>query len=701
MCGICGAIGIESREEGAAVLAPMLRSIFHRGPDEEGVLIQPRFAAGTRRLSIIDLAGGSQPIWNEAGTLAICFNGEIYNFLELREELLAAGHIFKTRSDTEVIVHAYEEWGPQAFARLHGMFAFVIAEMPHGRSGPVTRAVLARDRFGIKPLYYAAGEGALFFASEVRALLASGRVRPEISPEAVSSYLLFGSVCEPATLVQGVYSLPPGYFAEIAVNSPVGKVKSAAYWTIADAAPQSSTRIEGAVPGSANLPTGGSAEDTHSEISGHPTNESTLSVPKRAHISTQVRSLLESAVRSHLIADVPVGVFLSSGLDSTAIAALAARVHPGIHTFTVAFPDLEFSEAAEARRTATRLGAQHSELQLSGDEMLARLDEAIAAFDQPSMDGINTYFVSWAARQAGLKVALSGLGSDEIFGGYPTFRSTRSVERLAGLARAFPATVRKGLASAARFARPNSASSPAFEKAIAAWLTRDTLPHPYFFTRALFTPQQVPAGLQGRGRLGGQAGSTPAENGSLSWLADSAHEASQMDPFTAVSWLELRSYMLNTLLRDTDSMSMANSLEVRVPFLDPLLVTYVLSLPGSQKRGPHGPKSLLISALGDLLPDGIVGQRKRTFTFPWENWLRGPLRDRVTKGLADWSPALSAILPAEFAQQVWQQFQQGRTTWSRPWSLYVLNEWAKHHLDAAPSARPTSAAIRTQAVTTI
>jgi asparagine synthase (glutamine-hydrolysing) len=688
MCGICGAVGIESKDESAAILARMLRSIHHRGPDEEGALIAPLFAAGTRRLSIIDLAGGSQPIWNETRTLAICFNGEIYNFRELRDELLAAGHQFRTRSDTEVIVHAYEQWGTQGFARLHGMFAFVLAEMPAGPEGPVKRVVLARDRFGIKPLYYAAVDGALLFASEVRALLASGLVPAQISEQAMSSYLFFGSVGEPNTLVDNVYSLPPAHFAEFSTQAPVSSPAPRAYWTVSDRAKVSSA-------------------------SSAPLQWNGLSPAKAT------RSHLESAVSSHLIADVPVGVFLSSGLDSTAIAALAARAHPGIHTFTVAFPDLEFSEAEEARRTADRLGTQHSELQLSGDEMLARLDEAIAAFDQPSMDGINTYFVSWAARQSGLKVALSGLGSDEIFGGYPTFRTAQSVARLAHAARFVPLPLRRAAVAAARLAKPGYASTPAFEKAMAAWLAPNSLPGPYFFTRALFTPQQLPelsgsaaSNPEGRGFSpavsGGEVGTSAPEARVSSasansqkdgapwwtWLANSAQEARHMDAFTAVSWLELRSYMLNTLLRDTDSMSMANSLEVRVPFLDVPLVDYILSLPESQKRGPHGPKSLLISALSDLLPKGIVGQRKRTFTFPWEKWLRGPLREHVTAGLSDWSPALAPILSRDFALRVWHDFQQGRTTWSRPWSLYVLNEWAKRHLS---SNRPLSHAARNKA----
>ena len=646
MCGICGVIGFEQREEGARVLGRMLQTIIRRGPDEEGRLLAPGFAAGTRRLSIIDLAGGSQPIWNETQTLAICYNGEIYNFEATRAELAATGHQFRTRSDTEVILHAYEQWGPAGFSRLHGMFAFVLAEMPDGPAGRVRRAILARDRFGIKPLYYATQHGKLLFASELRALLASGIVPGRISPEAVRSFLLFGSVGEPNTMVESAYMLPPGHYAELTIDAPPsGILVSKPFWSIKD-----SKGVAWAAKGAS---------------------------PARV-----TRNLQESAVRSHLIADVPIGVFLSSGLDSTAIATLAARAHPGIHSFNVAFPDLEFSEAAEARRTAERLGTTHTELQLSGGEMLSRLDEAIGAFDQPSMDGVNTYFVSWAARQAGLKVALSGLGSDEIFGGYPTFRATHSIARLMLLASMTPGPLRALAVSAVSALKRNNSSSAAFDKAAAAWLAPDDFPHPYFFTRSLFTANQV------AGTLAGTTERSADQGLWLNWLATSAAEVVGWDAFTTISWLELRSYMLNTLLRDTDSMSMASSLEVRVPFLDPALVEYVLSLPKSEKRNAGQSKWLLVNALGDLLPRELAGQRKRTFTFPWENWLKGPLRERIETGFRDWSAELGEILPQSFALNVWSDYRHGRTTWSRPWSIYILNEWAKRHLDRARGIAP-------------
>jgi asparagine synthase (glutamine-hydrolysing) len=643
MCGICGVTGIASKEAGEAVVGRMMRAIVHRGPDEEGMLLAPPVALGSRRLSIIDLPGGNQPIWNETGTIAVVYNGEIYNFRELRKELQSSGHTFRTNSDTEVVVHAYENWGVDCVKRLRGMFAFAIVEMPQGPAGRPERVFLARDRLGIKPLYYAKADGAFFFASEVRALLASGCIARKISAEALPSYLLFGSLSEPMTLVEGVMSLPPGHSITVPVDEPVNAAKPDAYWS---ASPEFAAEKR--------------------TIAATPTQQ-----------SQQVRSLLEDAVRSHLIADVPVGVFLSSGLDSTALAALASRVQGGIHTFTVAFPDEEFSEAKIARRTAKSLGTDHTEFTLSQQEMAERLDEAIAAFDQPSMDGVNTYFVSWAARQSRLKVALSGLGSDELFGGYSSFADTTQVARIARAARFFPSSFRGSVAK--RFVEGGlfGFSADTTRKAAAAWRDPASLPHPYFFARLLFTPERVASLLGGKDAMPRDiADDSPWPQ----WLRNAAQDAAAMDSFTAVSWLELRSYLANTLLRDTDAMSMHNSLEVRVPFLDAPLVDYVLALPGSQKRRGAQKKALLVEALQDLLPQEIVGQPKRTFTFPWERWLRGPLGERVAAGLADWSPALEAHIDGSVAMDVWKEFTGGRTTWSRPWSLYVLNAWVKRNL---------------------
>jgi asparagine synthase (glutamine-hydrolysing) len=650
MCGICGVVGVESREVSEPALRRMMAAMQHRGPDDEGTLIAPRAAVGMRRLSILDLRNGAQPVWNENGTLAVVFNGEIYNFRELRAELEAAGHGFRTRTDTEVIVHAYEEWGDRCAEKLRGMFAFAVIEMPYGRNGEAARVFLARDPLGIKPLYYAVVDGALFFASELRALLASGHILSRVNGAEIPAYLLFGSVCEPGSLIEGVHSLPPACSMMITADKPAENLIPLVYWDI-----------------------------EHKPISQMQRREAS---EKFARVRERVRSLLEDAVSSHLMADVPIGVFLSSGIDSTALASLASRACPGVHTFTVAFPDAQYSEAQIARRTAQRLRTEHSELSISDVEMIARLDEAIIAFDQPSMDGINSYFVSWAARQAGLKVALSGLGSDELFGGYTTFQNTASIERVVALARFIPASVRRTVIGAFGALNDSRRTVGKFAKAAAAWIDPEALPHPYFFTRLLFPPQAIfpPRGAD-------LWRSQPW----LRRLSDSACRAGSLDRFTAVSWLELRSYLLNTLLRDTDAMSMRNSLEVRVPFLDTPLVEYILSLPESAKLVGSRPKALLIEAMGSLLPEEIIDQPKRTFTFPWECWLRGELGKRVATGLQEWSPVLEPHVSRAFAVAVWQSFLRGHTTWSRPWSLYVLNEWVKRNVSATAPANHANA----------
>ncbi len=639
MCGICGLVGTTEPESEQSVVQRMMRQMPHRGPDDEGVFVDDSVALGMRRLSIIDLRDGHQPVFNEDGTVVVVFNGEIYNFQELRRTLESRGHSFRTATDTEVIVHAYEEWGEECVDHLEGMFAFILSETSKSTRRGNPRGLAARDRLGIKPLYYALVDGNLVFASEVRSILASGRIEPRLSEPALRSYLLFGSVVEPMTLIEGVYSLPPGHRISFSATSCHSKIQPEPYWDFADSAQPALN----------------------------------ANVPDRRSAAAFLRVLLEETVESHLVADVPVGVFLSSGIDSTALVALAAQRKTALHTVTVAFREREFDEAEVARRTAKRFGTQHQELTLSGDDMLTRLGEAVNAFDQPSMDGINSYFVSWAARQAGLKVALSGLGGDEMFGGYPTFRSTPEAQLAATLARKVPAGFRWAMASAAEKAGGYLDRKDTHRKMAALWRDPDFLPHPYFYARLLFTPTQVMEMLNGNGA----AGPEPWQD----WLAETARDSRRLDEFTAVSCLESRSYMANTLLRDTDAMSMAHSLEVRVPLLDHPLVEYVARLPGSVKCGNGIPKSLLVEAMGDLLPAEVVAQRKRTFTLPWEHWLRGPLKDDLTLEFDAMAPSLAACLEAQAVRQVWTSFLEGHTTWSRVWSLFVLSRWVRRHLD--------------------
>jgi len=619
----------------------------HRGPDGEGFLANdpraPGLALAMRRLSIIDLPGGQQPIWNEARDVAVVFNGELYNYRELRERLTRLGHRFSTQSDTEVLVHGWEEWGEECLSELRGMFAFAIADFrKHYTSGPVL--FLARDPLGIKPLYYTqTGEG-FAFASELGALMASGITAKRISQDALTSFLLFGSVSEPVTMYESVFSLPPGHRVLLYVPDRRRLPRPHPWWD-----PRRSP----------------AAKDTR-----RPRNF--------AAAATALRPLLEDCIRAHLIADVPVGLFLSSGLDSSAIAALAAREHAGIQSFTLAFPGTPFDESALTRIVAERCGTRHTEIPLAGDAIPARLDEALAALDQPTMDGINTYFVSWAARQVGLKVALSGLGGDELFAGYSTFADTPKLARLTGVAQFVPATLRDAASGVLRSLFASGRSPDAARKALAAWRNPQRLPHPYFFSRALFPPGEIDKLIDPRFRPSALAADGyTLEPTWLGWLQLAVDEARHQEPVAAVSWLEMRTYMASTLLRDTDSVSMARSLEVRVPLLDTPLVEFVMALPDSarQKRGAQ--KALLVEALGDLLPTEIRSQKKRTFTLPWEQWLRGPLKSCMEESFRSIAPLLAAFVKPEGVQFVWRSFLNGKTSWSRPWALFVLNEWSR------------------------
>jgi asparagine synthase (glutamine-hydrolysing) len=655
MCGICGVIGIERSEPAEVITRRMMGAMWHRGPDEDGILVAPSAALGMRRLSIIDLPGGRQPVFNEAENVAVVFNGEIYNFRQLRRTLEGRGHAFRTHSDTEVIVHAFEEWGEECVRELRGMFAFAVWDARgcgvSGEGARRARIFLVRDRLGIKPLYYATADGAFLFSSEVRSLLASGRVQRSLSPDSLEAYLTFGSVAEPSTLLEGIFSVPPGHCLSFSTDAPPEKPSPKPYWIYSDAV------LDRQDPKPKDL----------------------------REAAKQLRPLLEETVSDHLIADVPLGIFLSSGLDSTSLVALGSRFQSELHTFTVVFPEQRFSEAKISRQTANRFKTRHQEVLLSPDKLLEQLDDAIRSLDQPTMDGLNTYFVSRAARQGGLKVALSGLGSDEIFGGYSTFESTPRAAFVAGLGRWVPSPLRRMTATAAF----RIASGDAGRKAAAAWRSPDEYPHAYYFTRLLFTPGRVRRLLAPYFESGERSA-----HRDVPWrlrMRETTRQAAGLDSFTSVSCFELQSYMVNTLLRDTDVASMANSLEVRVPFLDHRLVEFVGRLPKSAKYTPGVPKSLLVEALSDLLPDEVVGQSKRTFTLPWEIWLRGKLGVRLSQDLASLEPALQPYMNPRAVRGVWQNFVAGETNWSRPWSLFVLNEWVRHHVTGAaspPASKP-------------
>jgi asparagine synthase (glutamine-hydrolysing) len=649
MCGICGvAAATDDRADPvdlARLAQRMNAAMVHRGPDAAGALADPGVALAMRRLSIIDRATGLQPVFNEDESVAVIFNGEIYNFVELRLELEQRGHRFRTRSDTEAIVHAYEEWGDASLEHLRGMFALAIYDRRRGRR----RVLLARDRLGIKPLYYTRVDGLLLFASEVRALLASGAVSRRLSRAGLESYLLFGSVSGPETLIDGVRSLPPGHALSVPLDAPMNGAAPWRYWTLTPA-PAAGTRHRDA-NGIAAGPGG---------------------------IARALRTLLEDSVRLHLVSDVPLGIFLSGGVDSTTIAALASQVRAGVTCYTVSFDEREFDESDVARRTARRLGVAHCELRIDAQEMLGGLDAAIDALDQPSVDGINTYCVSGAVRRAGATVALSGLGGDELFGGYRTFRWMPAIGRLSAVAARTPSPLRRAAAQAVATAGTWMGRTEDSDRLAAIWRQPDALPHPFFFTRAVFGPADMRDLLHQRA----SDGNGHDDDGWRDWNNDSTDAVSQpgVGPFAAVSYLEMRSYMVNTLLRDADAMSMAHSLELRVPLLDHPIVEFVAGQPDAVKQRAGAYKPLLVEALGDLLPEEVSTRPKRGFTFPWPQWTRGPLAPRIDARLQRLAPPLAECLRHDAVAATWQSFRAGRCGWLRPWSLYVLNEWSTRHL---------------------
>jgi asparagine synthase (glutamine-hydrolysing) len=651
VCGICGIAFAGRASEAESRVRAMAAAMLHRGPDDDGFLLNdvraPGLALGMRRLSIIDLKTGRQPVWNETRDVAVIFNGELYNYRELRERLALSGHRFSTQSDTEILVHAWEEWGEDCLDELRGMFALALLDL-RKRYATAPLLFLARDPLGIKPLYYTQTSEGFAFASEVRALMAGGMAPKKLSQDALTSYFLFGSVSEPVTLLDGVFSLPPGHRMLLYVPERRRVPRARAWW----------------------------------DATRSPAAKDARATRDFASAAKRLRPLLQDAVRAHLIADVPVGLFLSSGLDSSAIAALAARERAGICSFTLSFPGTAYDEAPLARSIAKHCGTQHREVPLGGDAVVSRVDEAVSALDQPSMDGINTYFVSWAAREAGLKVALSGIGGDELFGGYATFTDTPQIMRLIRMAWFAPAPLRKAVSPLLSAVIAARSSPDAARKAIAAWLSPDALPHAYFFTRALFpVGAELSRLMEPRFRPSSVAADgVTLEPTWVGWLERAADGARKLEGMGSVSWLEMRCYMASTLLRDTDSVSMARSLEVRVPLLDTPLVEFVGALPDAARRRDGAGKALLNEAIGDLLPPEVLAQKKRTFTLPWEQWLRGPLRKRMEASFGEMAPGLAPHVHADGVREVWSAFLAGKTSWSRPWSIYALNEWCRRHL---------------------
>ena len=615
MCGICGIVRGDGRAVDPALLGAMSTALFHRGPDSAGEVVLGEAGLAARRLAIIDLEGGDQPIANEDGRIVVVQNGEIYNHAELRAELEAAGHRFRTpHSDTEVLVHLYEQHGPRFAERLRGMFAVAVWDSER------RRLVLARDRFGIKPLYYR--DGADFaFASELKALRALPDVSREVDLDALEAFLAFNAIHGPRTIYRDVRKLPPGHVL-------VREEGAARIERYADDRPALEHRDE----------------------------------PWEA-LSDELRERLRDSVRAHLVSDVPVGVLLSGGVDSSALAALAAE-HGRVSTFSIGFEEKSFSEVELARTIARRYGTDHHELVVEPDaaELLPTI---AAAFDEPFADSsaLPTYLVSQLAAQH-VKVALSGEGGDELFGGYETYVADTLAMRTGGAAR---------LLSPLAEALPSGSGRVPLDYKLKRFTRAAHLPplERHYGWKEIFSPD-ARAELLRPGRRGTE---DPLDVYRARWA-----ETEGADTLARLQDVDRAIYLVDDLLVKTDRMSMAHSLELRVPFLDPVVAELALALPPAARVRGFAKKRLLRSAVEPLVGREIARGRKKGFSIPAAAWLRGELEPFAREVLgADRLRRQGYFEPAAVSRLIDEHVARREDHSRQLWGLLSFSLW----LDAA------------------
>jgi asparagine synthase (glutamine-hydrolysing) len=585
--------GIGVRFSSLGQVSPLnLELIRHRGPDSRGEWRSPdgRVWLGATRLAIVDLSPtGAQPMTDPATGNVIVTNGEIYNHLAVREKL-GRNVEWRGTSDTETLLLGYARWGHTVVDHLKGMFAFAVYDAARNE------LFLARDRLGIKPLYFRKDADGLSAASEVR------MIAPEsasVTPEAVSSYLQWGACPEGELIYSGIQALPAGHAMTV---SPDGEIKTWRYW---------------------------------------PARKTFALFPE--NVVGRVRALVDNAVEEHLLSDVPVASFLSGGIDSSVVTALAARkLANKLQTYSVGFDLAELDETAIAQEIAQRYGTDHHRIQLSEEEVIASVTEAVDKMDLPSVDAINTYIVSRAVAAHGVKVALSGLGGDELFGGYPSFRDVPRLQLVAAL----PSFLRRIIGLGGNLGN-RLADLPETGDAgeLAHWRRR-------FLTDESIRRAGLPIATETR--------EVPV---------------ALPDDFARISWAELTGYMRRMLLRDADQMSMAVSLEMRVPFLDHELVEYVLGLPAQAKKRYSGVKGLLVEAFRDLLPASVYNRPKAGFVLPMKHWMRGPLAAFVDEGVRE--TVARRLLPETFTNEMREAFRKDKLHWSRLWSIVVLGHYAR------------------------
>jgi asparagine synthase (glutamine-hydrolysing) len=624
----------------------MADAMAHRGPDGAGIWTSPRDAEGNgcllahRRLSILDLStSASQPMVDNADGKTIVFNGEIYNYQELRTRLQKEGVSFTSTGDTEVLLKWLTLRGNQEINKLRGMFAFALWDQV------ARQLTIARDPLGIKPLYICRnpdpdqGEWTFIFASEVRAILACGLLhKPQLNPAAVESMVWNGFVLGEETMVRGIESLQP---AELRVLNSKGKeIEAKKYWSL-------------------------------DQFANRGTNE------------FDVAAALEDSVRTHMCSDVPVGVFLSGGIDSSAVANLAKRTTGDVRTFTLAFEESQYNEAVHARNLAKAIGSEHHEVVMTEARFLAQLEDSLSSLDQPSFDGINSYCIARAVREAGMKVALAGCGGDELFGGYESFRQLPRMQYLSQQTSWVPDGVKVSAARAMAAVRAGKGAQTRWAKLPNMVQEADDMVGLYQMAYALFLPtfqeELIAKGISERGNSASKHGMLPEKYDELT------EESAPFGRLGQVSALETRCFLGQRLLRDADGTSMAVSLELRTPITDSGVAEAAFGMKDPDRFLPLGRKELLRRIGLRGLDRNLFERPKSGFVMPFERWLRSALSDKVNTLLCDESAVRRAGLNPQAVKSLWQRYCASATGlyWSRVWALYVLVWWCKRYDVAA------------------
>lgn len=596
----------------------MTQAMEHRGPDAEGVYSGKNIVLGHRRLSIIDLNQASnQPFTSLDGRYTLVYNGELYNYKSIKAQLTE--YDFRTDSDTEVVLFAFVKWGMKALQLFNGMFAFAFWDNEE------EKLWIGRDRLGIKPLYYANVDHSLVFASEMRSILASGLVKPKMDESSLVDYLRYQTVHAPKTMIEGVFVLEPGCYLEASdINT-----KEVEYWK-----PWQSYHFD----------------------------SDPLVIQKN------IREKLTDAVDRRLVADVPFGAFLSGGIDSSLIVGIISeRLNKSIDTFNVSFDESEFSESIYARQVAKKFKTNDHEILLNPQDFLEALPAALKAMDHPSGDGPNTWIVSRETKKQGISMALSGLGGDEVFAGYDVFTRIPYVAERNWIL-SFPKPLRAFIGNLLKLSKPGFQSAKTKEILMLDYFD---LQHLYPIFRKVLLDDDVLKLLNKR---------TLTTNSVFDRIdsLEQYNEFGVLPTLGRIGLAEMNTYMQNVLLRDTDQMSMAHALEVRVPFLDHELVEYSMHISDSIKY-PHSPKKLLVDSFKDLLPTEVVDRPKMGFVLPWEQWLKHELKDFAEERLHNLGN--TEYFDAAAINALWAKFLKGdpTVTWSRVWPLITLADWMKNN----------------------